>query len=313
MTKQHVIFGTGPLGMAIMEALVTQGDNVRMINRSGKADVPQGVEIIASDAYDANNTKAVCRDADLVYQCAQPSYTQWPEKFPPLQASILEGVAASDAVFVACENLYMYGEVDGPIHEDLPYAAHTRKGKTRAEMAKAWQAAHQRGEIRGVSVRASDFYGPRVLGSTLGDRIFPAILQGKSANLAGDIDLPHTYTFIRDFAKAMILVGANEDTWGQVWHAPNAPTLSTRQVVELAFKVAGQLPKMSTMGKMMMRIGGLFIPEAREMVEMMYEFEQPFVVDDSKFIQRFGNIATPLEDGLRETLDWYREDLAAPA
>ncbi|HMD82938.1 MAG TPA: hypothetical protein VKE92_16585, partial [Anaerolineales bacterium] len=65
-------------------------------------------------------------------------------------------------------------------------------------------------------------------------------------------------------------------------------------------------PKMSSMGKLMMRIGGLFIPEAKESVEMMYEFDQPFIVDSSKFENTFGMKATPLREAIRETVAWYR-------
>jgi hypothetical protein len=42
------------------------------------------------------------------------------------------------------------------------------------------------------------------------------------------------------------------------------------------------------------------------MVEMLYEFEEPFVLDTTKFERRFGNIATPLEKALRDTVAWYR-------
>jgi len=60
------------------------------------------------------------------------------------------------------------------------------------------------------------------------------------------------------------------------------------------------------MGKTMMRIGGLFIPGARETVEMMYEFEKPFVVDSSQFERTFGMKATPIAEAVRATVDWYR-------
>jgi nucleoside-diphosphate-sugar epimerase len=61
------------------------------------------------------------------------------------------------------------------------------------------------------------------------------------------------------------------------------------------------------MGKLMMSIGGLFIPGARETVEMMYEFEKPFVVDSTKFEKTFGVQATPLREAIRQTVAWYRE------
>jgi uncharacterized protein YbjT (DUF2867 family) len=115
-----------------------------MVNRSGKrpADVPVEVEVIGGDAFNTDFTRHAARDAAVVYQCAQPEYHQWTTKFVPLQNAILEGAAAAGARLVVGDNLYMYGEVDGPIREDLPYAATTRKGKARAEAARQVLAAH---------------------------------------------------------------------------------------------------------------------------------------------------------------------------
>lgn len=75
---------------------------------------------------------------------------------------------------------------------------------------------------------------------------------------------------------------------------------------------AGVDPKMTSMGKLMMRIGGLFIPEAKESVEMMYEFDQPFVVDSSKFEKTFGIKATPMQEAIRETIIWYKSHPQKP-
>ena len=82
---KQVVFGTGPLGLAVMGALVDEGyTDVTAVNRSGKAEVPAGVKVIAGDAYSAEFTRQVCQDAAVVYMCAQPAYTEWPQKFPPL-------------------------------------------------------------------------------------------------------------------------------------------------------------------------------------------------------------------------------------
>jgi len=307
----HVVFGTGPLGKAVMRELVRRGKRVRMVNRSGRADITDGVEVVGGDAYRPEVTREVCRAAAVVYQCAQPQYHEWPDKFPPLQASILEGAAGAGARLVVAENLYMYGEVDGPIHKDLPYAARTRKGKTRAAMAEAVLAAHRSGKVRATIGRGSDFFGPGALDSAMGDRAFLPALAGKPASLVGNIDLPHTYTFIEDFGKALVTLGERDEALGQAWHVPNAETLTTRQFMAMVFEEMGQPPKMSSMGKLMLRVGGLFIPAARETVEMMYEFEKPFVVDSTRFERTFGVCATPLRDAIRETVAWYRQHQAA--
>jgi nucleoside-diphosphate-sugar epimerase len=306
-SELHVIFGTGPLAQAVMRELLKQDVQIRMVNRSGSAAVPPQVEVVAADAYDPENTQAVTQGATVVYQCAQPGYTQWQALFPKLQASIVEGVAANSAKLIVGDNLYMYGAVNGPMHEDLPNAATTRKGRTRAQMAEALLKAHQQELVQVAIARASDFYGPGVLGSVMGDRVFPAVLTGKTAAATGNLDVPHTYTFIDDFGKALVVLGKQPEALGQIWHVPNAETVTTRQFLTLAFQQAGHPPNMSGMGKFMMRLGGLFIPEARETVEMMYEFEQPFVVDHSKYAQAFGNHATPLDTALQLTLAWYRD------
>jgi nucleoside-diphosphate-sugar epimerase len=302
----HVIFGSGPLGVSVMRELLKRGKRVRMVNRSGKADVPQGVEVVKGDATDPKNTTELTRGAAVVYQCAQPGYTQWLTHFYPIQNGVLEGAAANKAKLVIGDNLYMYGAVDGKIHEGLPNVAHTRKGKLRAELAESALEAHRNGKVRVAIGRGSDFFGEGVLGSTLGERIFYPALEGKKAQATGNVDLPHSYTYINDFGKGLVILGENDKALGQAWHIPNAPTTTTREILEIIFEEIGQPLKFSAMGRTMMRLGGLFIPEARETVEMMYEFEKPFVVDHNKFEQAFGNIATPLRESLRNTLAWYK-------
>jgi nucleoside-diphosphate-sugar epimerase len=303
----HVVFGSGPLGLAVMRALVKEGKPVRVVNRSGKLkDAPVGVEVTAADAFNPAEARQAAQGAAVVYQCAQPAYTEWPEKFPPLQANILEAAASAGAKLIVGDNLYMYGPVDGPLTEDLPNRATFKKGATRARMAEAVMEAHARGKVKAAIARASDFYGPAATNSQMGERVFYPMLQGKTASAAGDLDAPHSYTYIGDFGKALAILGEQEQALGQIWHVPNQPALTTRQFLTRAFEILGLPPKMSGMSKLMMRIGGLFIPEARESVEVMYQFEQPFVVDSSKFVKAFGDISTPYEPALRATLDWYR-------
>jgi len=305
-SELHVILGTGPLGQATMRELVRRGKSVRMVNRSGRADLPAGADIMAGDLYQPAQVRALCSGAAVVYQCAQPPYQEWQTKFPALQASIVDGVAASGAKLSVAENLYMYGPVADPMTEDLPPAATTRKGRTRARMSEALLEAHRAGKVRVAIGRASDFYGPGVLESALGERVFSPALAGKSASAVGDLNQPHSYTFIDDFGTTLVNLGEREEALGQVWHVPNAPTISTRALLTVLFGLLGTPPKMSGMGRLMMRLGGIVIPGARETVELMYEFEHPFVVDHRKYARTFGDHATPLQESLRQTIAWYR-------
>jgi nucleoside-diphosphate-sugar epimerase len=310
MSTKHVVLGTGAVGRAVAEELIKRGESVRMVNRSGKMDeVPAGVDVKAADLYDPAQVKEVTRGATVVYQSAQPDYSKWPEKFPALQKSIIAGLTGSDVKLVLVENLYMYGEMHGkPMTEDMPHNAHTRKGRTRSEISNAAFAAHRAGKLRVTAGRGSDFFGPWGLPTAaMGERTFYPLLHGKAAGLVGNIDVPHTHTYIPDFGKALVILGERSEADGQAWHVPNDnPRVTQREMVKLIAAEMGIEPKMSAMGKTMMRLGGLFIPEAKESVEMMYEFEQPFIVDSSKFEKTFGMQATPMKDALKTTVAWYK-------
>lgn len=305
----HVVLGAGPLGRAVVNELVRRGETVRVVSRSGQMpEAPQGVELVAGDLYNPATVRELTQGAAVAYQCAQPDYDEWPQKFPPLQSAIIEGLTDSSVKLVIGENTYMYGDTDGkPLTEDLPYAAHTRKGRVRAAMSATALAAHRAGKVQVALGRGSDFFGPWALGSSHGARVFYPALAGKSASFSGKLDLPHTVTYIEDFGRALVILGEREEALGQAWHVPNdQPQLTQRQFAELVFAETGHPVKASGMGKLMMALGGLFIPEARETVEMMYEFEEPFVVDSSKFERVFGGKATPIADAIEATVAWYR-------
>src|SRR5258706_2688274 len=309
MSADHVILGTGAIGRAIMEELVRCGESVRMVNRSGRMDeVPAGVEVMASDLYDQAQVKEVTRGAKVVYQSAQPHYYEWPEKFPPLQKSIIAGLSGSGAKLVIVENLYMYGETNGkPLTEDMPYNAHTRKGKVRAELSEAALAAQRDGKLRVTIGRGSDYFGPWGTDSSMGSIVFHRLLQGKAAQMAGSAKMPHTHTYIPDFGKALVILGERAEADGLAWHVPNdMPRITQCELIQMVSDEVGVNAKLQAAGKFMMSLIGLFVPELKETVEMLYEFEKPFIVDSSKFEKTFGMKATPMREAIKETVKWFR-------
>jgi nucleoside-diphosphate-sugar epimerase len=303
----HVVYGTGPVGMAVMDALVQRGRRVRMVNRSGRAGVFEGVEVVGGDATDEAFTREASKGASVVYFALNPPYTQWPELFPPLQAGVIEGAAAAGAKLIAVENLYMYGLTDGrPLTEDLPYAPNTRKGTVRARMSQELMEAHKSGRVRVATGRASDFFGPRVLVSAAGEQVFGRAVEGKGAQVAGDPDQPHTYTYAPDIGRGLVVLGEREEALGQAWHLPSPETVTTRQFLDMIFEEVGKPARVQAAPKILLRAIGLFNPGIRETIEMLYEFEEPSVVDDFKFEKAFGEHATPLKEAIGETVRWYR-------
>lgn len=309
MTQElHVIFGTGPVGRAIANELSSQGKSIRMVNRSGRKDIPQSIEVISGDAHDHEFTRKAAEGASHVYFALNPAYHMWLQEFPSMQASVVQAAIANKARLIAMENVYMYGNTHGkPMTEDTPFNAHTRKGKVRAQMHNDLMAAHQSGKVQVVTGRASDFFGAHVLESAMGERVFGYAIAGKAPQLLGDPNALHTQSYMKDIGKALVLLAQTDDVYGQAWHIPNPRTVTQKAFVELIGKAIGKDLKPSIPPKIVLRMLGLFVKPVGEMIEMLYEFEQDFVVDSSKFERKFGNIATPLEDAIRETVDWYRQ------
>ena len=307
-SELHVIFGTGPLGKGVARELVKRGVRVRMVNRSGVAtDVPPEVEVVKGDAYNPHNTRELTKGAAAVYQCAQPEYHEWVEKFPPMQTAIMEAAIANGAKFIVGDNLYSYGDPNGkPITENSPTAPNTKKGRVRAQMAETVLEAHRSGKLRAAIGRASNFIGAEY--DILGDLFFYPALAGKSVSVLGNPDHPHTFTYIPDFGKGLAILGTDDRSLGQVWIVPSQPPMSQRQLAEMVYREAGftEIPKIKGLGKMMVRVGGLFSPAVRETVEMMYEWEKPYAVDSSKFERTFGVHPTPIEEVVRASVAWYR-------
>jgi nucleoside-diphosphate-sugar epimerase len=305
----HVIFGTGPVGLAAMEELLQKGKKIRMINHRGKGVLPPGVELRKGEAANPFETVELCRGATVVYNCANPPYTMWPEIFPVLQRGIIEGAAAAKAKLVVMENLYMYGVPGGqPLSEDTPFQARDRKGKTRAQMAMEILEVHRSGKVRTASARASDFFGPRVLASVMGEKVFYPAIMNEHAQIIGQVDQLHTYTYIRDIGKALVVLGEREEALGQAWHEPSAETKTTRQFDEKIYGQTGYDVKIRILSKFMATFMGTVNPTVRELAEIFYQYERPLVVDHSKYVTVFGNHATPLAEAIRTTLEWYRKN-----
>jgi nucleoside-diphosphate-sugar epimerase len=305
--KLHVVLGTGPLGLAVARSLAAGGERVRAVTRSGRADLPKGVEVLSANVAEPGQAKLACDGAAVVYHCANPPYAKWPELHPPLMEASIEGASSAGAKLIFGDNLYAYGPVDGRLTEGLPQSAAGPNGRTRARISEELMDAHQDGRVRAAIGRGSDFFGPHARQSTVGDQVFAPALAGKAARVLGDPDLPHTVTYIEDFARALVMLGTREEALGGIWHVPNDQTITLRRFVEMVFEETGHPARLQTAPAWGLALAGLFNPTIRAVREQLYQVERPWVVDSSKFEQTFGLRATPLPDAIRATVAWFGE------
>jgi nucleoside-diphosphate-sugar epimerase len=230
----HVVFGTGQVGLALAGRLAGLGVEVRAVSRRRPVALADGVEWRAVDATDLDAATDAAKGASAVYQCLNAPYTRWPELFPPLQRGALAAAERTGALLVTLENVYAYGPTgEKPMTEDLPLAATTSKGRTRAAMTTELLTATAAGRVRIAIGRASDFFGAGATESTLGERVFGNAVAGKRADFIGNPDLPHTYSYVPDIAAGLATLGTDERAAGEVWHLPGPETVTTRALLDL--------------------------------------------------------------------------------
>jgi len=279
------------------------------VTRSGSGPAGTGAERIAADAADAAAMARLTAGAAVIYNCANPPYHQWPDRWPPIAAALLGAAEQAGAVLVTVSNLYGYGpasrshgaggyDTGHPMTEATPLAAAGRKGRVRAGMWRDALAAHQAGRVRAAEVRASDYIGPGA-SSALGDRVVPRVLRGRPVTVLGRADRLHTWTYTGDVAAMAVLAGAEPAAWGRAWHTPSGPPLTQRDAVGDIARAAGLAPvPVRAVPTAVLWLAGLTSPLMRELRETEYQFSQDFVMDSSAAQQAFGLRPTPWSEVL---------------
>ncbi len=303
-TSLHVVLGGGQIGDKLAGLLAARGERVRLVQRTVRQESRRNVTRMAGDITDLAFAEAATRGARVVYDCMNPQYHQWPTHLLPLGRAALHGATKAGARLVALDCLYMYGRPEGAMREDSARNPCSKKGALRVQLEALRMDAAKRGDLEVAIGRASDFFGVDVPLSAFGPRFYERLLAGKSVECFGDPDLPHSYTFADDVAAALVTLGADARAANRVWHLPTPPAESTRKLSERLAAGLGREARMSKVPRWLLQTAGVFSPMMREMVEMTYQFEVPYVLDDSAFRSTFGYGATPIERAVALTVAW---------
>jgi nucleoside-diphosphate-sugar epimerase len=301
MGKKHVVFGaSGGVGNAIVRELHAQGKNVIGVSRSGTAIVPEGVDVYLADANKLDEVRSIAGDADVIYNAT----------FPSVQDSIIDVASENHATVVLVNTLYMFDPKQGPMAETSEHVYGNREGgRFYAEMTDQLLTAHKDGKLNGVVARASDIYGPAVRHGIGSDLVFGPLFTNKPVNFLGNLDLPHAYTFADDYARSLIILGDNPVAHGDVWHVPNAPVITPRQLLEMIFDELGTAAKIRVADGFLLKMLALFSSQMKTLKkEKHYQFASPWYVDHSKYEKLFGVEVTDHKTAVRQTVEWFRQN-----
>ena len=304
----HVIFGGGQVGQPLAHILSKRGLRVRMVKRS--AGAPEGIELMQGDATDANFCREAARGAGTVYHCMNPPYSAriWAEVIPKYASNLISAAQSNGARLVVLESLYMLGRTGGrPMNEDTPMNPCSRKGEIRAREAELLFDAHRRGEVRVAIGRASDYYGPGATLSHVGDEFWKPVIAGGRGRVLVNPDAIHTYHYVPDVAAGLATLGtAGDEAYGKPWILPCTPAESIRALTARFSRHLGRDIQLMVMPRWAMSALGLVVPMIREIKEMSYQWDEPFVTDDRRFRAAFAAEPVEADRAAAETVEWAK-------
>ncbi len=73
------------------------------------------------------------------------------------------------------------------------------------------------------------------------------------------------------------------------------------------FLALGREIRLSSVPRWMVHASGIFIPLLREVDEMMYQWDEPFVINDRRFRERFQQEPTDVDEAAAATVAWAQQ------
>lgn len=308
----HIVFGaTGAYGYAVVNKLLENRLNVRAVARNvekAKKMFSKEVEIAYADILNEEEVITACKGASAIYLGNNFPYRKWKSNFMQSLSNILKGCRETKPLIVFPGNVYGYGKFQRlPIDESHPLGASSMKGILRNAMEAMLMDYHRKGKISVVIPRFADFYGPNVVNDLYG-RILRDAINGKPTLWPANADVPHNLTYIGDAAEATLLLVRNSNSYVKSYHV-SGEAIMARKFIKGVYEAAGTSMGLKILSRRFLAVAGLFNSNARELIELLYEYSDPYILDDSKFRAEFPSFEhTPYETGIRKTIDWFNEN-----
>jgi nucleoside-diphosphate-sugar epimerase len=293
--KTLVTGGRGFIGGRLCKRLVEAGAEVHAISRG---DQPPGDDLIEwhrADLADADAVEGVVLSVrpDTVFHLGGQVYGDPGQQFvrPMLESNLLGTVNVLTAVEGAgSRRMVMTGTVVEPCDEapaTSPYAA--AKGAA-TEYARMFHALYG---TPVVCLRVAMVYGP---GHQHPDKLIPhvvtSLLQGEAPRISSgrwEVD----WIYVDDVVRALLRAAVAEEVEGHVLDVGSGDVASVRDVVERLADIAG---------------GRQLVPRLGVVEDRPLERSVSSNLAQTRDLLGWA-AATPLSDGLRKTVQWYRERL----
>ncbi len=301
---QTILGANGAITQELSKHLINYTDKIRQVSRNPKR-VHETDELLSADLLNFDQTQKAVEGSDVVYLVAGLKYetVTWQEQWPKVMKNAIDACKKHNSKLVFFDNVYPYGLVNGVMTGETPFNPTSKKGEVRAKIATHLLDEMKAGNLQAMIVRAADFYGPNVITSLTHSLVTDRVQAGKTPQWIGDQKKNHSFTYTPDAGKCVAILGNTPSAYQQTWHALTSQEHMTgEEYIRIACELSNQPFKVQALPKWGVRMMGLFVPILREFVEMMYQYENDYFFDSSKFQKAFTVSATTYRDGIAETL-----------
>ncbi|KAI9446904.1 NAD-dependent epimerase/dehydratase [Russula earlei] len=306
----HTLLGAnGTIATELVPILIENKESIRLVSRNPQP--VKGAETMTADVLNYEQVLKAVQGSDIIYLLVGIQYDikAWRRDWPVIMRNVIDACKAAKAKLVFFDNVYMYGRVNGKITENTPFKPVSKKGEVRAAIDTILLDEMKAGTIQAIIAKAVDFYGPRCTDkSAAGVLVFDRMKQGKTAQWFINPNVPRSFNYTPDAAKALYMLAVKDSTYGQTWHLPAvSPALTGKEFIHLAAKYMNASDKVQVLPSWLLTIIGWFNPFMKEMNEMMYQNKYAFEFDSSKFEKAFNFTPTSYEEAIKATAEWYRQ------
>lgn len=306
MKKLHVVLGgSGAVGASVIKELQANHLPVRSVERTKEVT---DVDNIHADLLDLDSLEKAVEGSSHIYICIGLPYRSniWARDWPTVIKNVVSAAETVNAKVIFFDNVYMYGPhpLPVPFDENTSQEPTTKKGVARKQSADIFMKAVAEGRIQGFIARSADFYGPGAVNSPFFIKFLENIEVGKNPQFLGKKGVKHTYTFLPDAAKAIVRLAQDETAYGQVWHMPTTEPVTIDEVMTTINSIKGTQHSVQYLPPMIRKVVSIFTQPVKEASEMLYQFDEPYVMSWDKLLTKYSDIATtPLEQGLRVMIE----------
>ncbi len=317
MSKVLVTGAAGFIGSHLVEELVRIGEDVRAFIRYNSRDekglltylpkeIESQIEIIPGNLMDPNGVRRAVRGCGKVFHLgaliAIPYSYVHPFDFVQTNvvgtAHVLNACLDNEALemVVHTSTSEVYGTAQYvPMDEKHPLQAQSPYAASKIAADKLAESYYASFGLPIAILRPFNTFGPRQSLRAIIPTIISQAIGGQKI-LLGNTKPRRDFLFVKDTVRGFIEIGKCEEAIGKVVNIGTGKDISVGQLAEKIIRLIGKGAQIEIEDRR-------FRPEKSEVMQLL---------SDTRLAQKLFGWAPQysLEDGLKETIDWYRENLS---